>query len=127
MTARQSAAGLPPIACSLTTADLAKQARRWKSVARRAMAGRIRTADGVRLRFTPGPGIEEELHALVAVEKECCPWAEWTVHSAADQLTLDVRSAGEGVAAVHSMFGRSPSPLAGQRPRSACRWRHRSR
>src|SRR5262249_45673507 len=70
------------------------------------------TADGVRVGFRPGPGTEEELRALVAVETRCCPWAAWTVHADATELVLDVRSANEGIAALHAMFTglRAPPP-----------------
>ena len=40
----------------------------------------------------------------MAVENECCPWADWTVDSDDEQIVLDVRSAREGIATLHSMF-----------------------
>ena len=109
-----------PVACSLGRADLADQARRWTRLAARAMTGHQQTADGVRVGFRPGPGTEEELRALVAVETRCCPWAAWTVHADATELVLDVRSANEGIAALHAMFtGLRPAPVPRQagRPR----------
>ena len=83
-----------PVACSLTPAGLADQAGRWARLAARAMTGREQTGRGIRIGFRPGPGTEEELRALVAVETRCCPWATWTVHADGAQLVLDVRSAG---------------------------------
>lgn len=94
----------PPVACALTRARLADQADRWERLAARAMTGRTSTAAGVRLRFRADPGAERELRALVAVETTCCPWATWTVEASPAGLVLDVRSAGEGVAALHGMF-----------------------
>jgi hypothetical protein len=93
-----------PVACALTAADLAAQGRRWLRLAARAMTGRAETAHGIRVSFRPEPGAEEELRALVAVEAECCPWATWTVEASAGRLVLDVRSAGDGVAALHGML-----------------------
>src|SRR5215467_2055275 len=88
-------AAAPPVACSLTPASLAEQ-----------------TGRGIRIGFRPGPGTEEELRALVAVETRCCPWATWTVHADGAQLVLDVRSAGDGVAALHAIFaGLRPAPV----------------
>ena len=101
-----------PVACNLTAADLAAQARRWVGLAARAMTGRTRTARGIRISFRPGPGAENELRSLAAVERECCPWAAWTVEASADQLVLDVRSAGEGIAALHGMFAGLPAAPA---------------
>jgi hypothetical protein len=94
----------PPVACSLSRAGLAEQAGRWERLAARALAGHAKTAAGVRLRFRPEPGTEAELRALAAVEAGCCPWAIWTVEASAEHLVLDVRSAGDGIAALHSMF-----------------------
>ena len=98
-----------PVACSLTQAALADQAGRWERLAARAMTGRQQTAHGVRIGFRAGA--QEELRALVAVETQCCPWATWTVHADGAELVLDVRSAGEGIAALHAMFT-SPGPAA---------------
>jgi len=93
-----------PVACTLTSADLAAQSTRWTQLMARALTGRAETADGLRLSFRPGPGTEGELRALVAVETECCSWATWTVERTAGTIVLDVRSAAEGVAALHGMF-----------------------
>jgi hypothetical protein len=97
-------AGTPPVACALTITDHAAQARRWKQLAARALLERAETGDGLRLSFRSHPGVEEELRQLVAVENECCPWATWTVRTSTGQVALDVRSAGDGVAALHTMF-----------------------
>jgi hypothetical protein len=105
--------GPVPVACALTQAGLAAQAGRWARLADRAMAARIETEHGLRIRFRSGPGTEEELRALVAVENECCSWATWTVETSPGHVVLDVRAAGAGVTALHSMFaGLRPSPPA---------------
>jgi len=101
----EGAAEEAPVACSLTPAGLAAQAGRWTRLADRAMTERTKTAHGLRIAFRPEPGAEQELRELVAVETECCPWATWTVEtSAAGQVVLDIRSAGQGIAALHAMF-----------------------
>lgn len=91
-----------PVACALTSADLAAQGERWERLIAQAMAERTETADGLRISFRPGA--EDELRALVAVETECCSWATWTVAQTAGAIVLDVRSAAEGVTALHAMF-----------------------
>ena len=91
-----------PIACTLGAADLTAQRRRWEQLMARALTGRAETADGLRLSFRPEA--EDELRALVAVETGCCAWAAWTVEPAAGAVVLDVRSAGEGIAAIRAMF-----------------------
>ena len=91
-----------PVACTLTADGLAAQRRRWEQLMARALTGRDETPDGLRLTFRPEA--EDELRALVAVETGCCAWATWTVERAAGAVVLDVRSADEGVATLHSMF-----------------------
>ena len=90
------------IACTLGVTDLRAQARRWQRLMARALTERSETADGLRLTFRPEA--EDELRALVAVETGCCAWAAWTVEPTAGAVVLDVRSADEGVATLHTMF-----------------------
>jgi hypothetical protein len=98
------AGGTVPVTCTLTPAGLAEQAERWQRLLARAMTERAETADGLRISFRPGPGTEEVLRWLVAVESECCAWADWTVAMSAGTLVLDVRSTGAGTATLHGMF-----------------------
>jgi hypothetical protein len=93
-----------PIACTLTAAGFAAQARRWEQLIARAMTGRAETEKGLRLSFRPEPGIEDELRALVAVETECCAWAAWTVKRTAGEVVLDIRSTAEGAATLRHML-----------------------
>jgi hypothetical protein len=98
-------AGPVPVACTLSSADLAAQYSRWEQLAARAMTGRAEIDDGLRLCFRGEPDVEQELRALAATENECCPWADWTVRGEAGQIVLDVRSASaEGIAALHGLF-----------------------
>jgi hypothetical protein len=98
-----------PVACTLTAGDLAAQYRRWQQLVARALTGRTKTPDGLRLSFRPEA--QDELRALVAVEAACCAWAAWTVEPTAGAVVLDVRAVAEGaegaqgVAALHLMFG----------------------
>ena len=91
-----------PVACTLGAADLAAQRRSWEQLMARALTGRAETADGLRLSFRPEA--EDELRALVAVETGCCAWAAWTVEPVAGAIVLDVRSAAEGIGALHALF-----------------------
>lgn len=108
-----------PVACTLTAADLTAQGERWRQLMARAMTGRAETVDGLRMSFRPWA--EDELRALVTVETRCCPWASWTVERTGETLVLRVRSAGEGVTALHDMFtvsrpGQSPGRTSASRP-----------
>jgi hypothetical protein len=94
-----------PVACTLSLAGLAGQRQRWERLAGRAMTERAETAEGLRMVFRSEPGAEEELRALMAVENECCRWAEWKVEAGDGQVVLTVRAAGDGITALHGMFG----------------------
>lgn len=98
------AGGTVPVACTLTPTDLAAQDGRWQRLMARAMTERAETADGLRMSFRRELATEEELRRLVAVESECCAWADWTVDMSAGNLMLEVRSAGPGIATLHGMF-----------------------
>ena len=91
-----------PVACTLSSAGLAAQRKRWEQLIARAMTERAETVVGLRISFLPGA--EDELRALVAVETECCPWATWTVERATETIVLHVRSTADGIGALHSMF-----------------------
>ena len=96
-----------PVACSLTSADMAARVGRWRRLAVRAMTGRTETADGLRIRFRADPGVEDELRDLAAGENDCCPWAAWAVKTAGHEVVLEIHSQGEGVTALHGMFADS--------------------
>jgi hypothetical protein len=113
--------GDEPVACTLTSVDLAAQRQGWERLAARAMTERVETADGLRVVFRPEPGAEEELRALVAVENGCCRWACWTVEAGAGQIVLAVRAAGDGITALHGMF----TGISGSRRRPGGGPRHR--
>jgi len=109
------------IACTLTSSDLAEQARRWRAL---PLLQREETEDGLRVTFAREPrgaegdpvcppgdggfaavassvGVEDELRALVAVENDCCRWARWDVE---DGVVLVATSSGHGVPTLHGMF-----------------------
>lgn len=94
------------VACTLTAADLAAQSQRWETLLAGAMTiGAVaETADGLRISFRPGPGAEQELRALIAVEAQCCAWATWTLERTPEAIILEVRSTAEGIIALHTMF-----------------------
>ena len=83
------------ITCTVSGRELARQRERGQALGYR----RRLTADGLRLTFDRFD--EAELRELVALENECCAWAEWTV----DGEAVVVRSTGYGVETLHGMFG----------------------
>jgi hypothetical protein len=92
------------VACTLTDSDLKTQRERWLALGENFGLGRQETEDGLRLSFRSHPEIRKELDALVAVENECCSWAEWTVEDKSNTLVMAARSEGTGVETLHGMF-----------------------
>ena len=92
------------VACALSDTDLKSQRERWLALGENFGLGRQETEDGVRLSFRSLPAIREELDALVAVENECCAWAEWSVEGDDEMLVMAARSEGIGVETLHGMF-----------------------
>jgi hypothetical protein len=91
-----------PVACTLGSADLGRQVDRWRKLYAAAGTDRAETDDGLRVRFRRDAIVERELRELVAVETECCAWADWTVEADARQLVLAVTSTGDGIPVLHS-------------------------
>jgi hypothetical protein len=83
------------IACTLGLRDLAAQRARWQAL---TIEAREEAPDGIRVTFAPGA--EGELLELIAVENECCAWAQWSVEG----TVLTVSSSGDGIAAAQQLF-----------------------
>ena len=92
------------IACTLTGADHKTQRERWIALRERFGLARAEVADGLHLSFEDRPEVDAELRALIAVENDCCAWADWTVERADGTLVMAARSTGDGVATLHTMF-----------------------
>jgi hypothetical protein len=101
----------PLVACTLTDADLAAQAGRWKRLRAEAGIDRVTTDDGLRTTFRDDPAVEQELTELVAVENECCAWASWEIAREDGVLVMQARSTGDGIAALHGMLAHSRGAL----------------
>ena len=93
------------VACSLSRADLTTRQQRWLLLGARAHIDTVLTGNGVRLSFQNEPSTEDELKELAALEQDCCAFADWSLHSHGNALTLEVSAhSAEGIAAVQAMF-----------------------
>jgi hypothetical protein len=83
---------VPAIACDLTEApDTAEE--RMAEYARlfdRALTGRDRTDEGVRLRFRADEGVEAWVRDLAVREKACCPFYTFAVGTAGGEVWWDI-------------------------------------
>jgi hypothetical protein len=97
--------GAAVVACTLGSGDLTRRAAWWEALTARSLVRAARTDRGLRLVFRADAGAAGELSDLVALERECCAFAAWSVHENGTELTLDVTGRGDqAVAAVQSLF-----------------------
>jgi hypothetical protein len=87
-----------PIACSLSAADLAERQRLWRELLDTSLLGRESIPGGLRLTVRPGAG--PQLHALIDLERDCCPWIRFKVNG--DSATMT--AVGDGEDAIRQMF-----------------------
>jgi hypothetical protein len=89
----------PPIACTLSAADLKDRERAWRDLMGSGLVKRDRVPGGIRL--SPEPGAAEALIQLIDLERECCAWIDFAV-SEGSVATLTADAHGE--AALAGMF-----------------------
>ncbi len=92
------------IACSLGAAAAAQRGREWRLLLERALVGRSRIADGVRIELEPLPGVREELEHLVVAERACCPFLSIDVVPTDAVLVLVVTAPAAGAEIVAELF-----------------------
>ena len=94
-----------PVACTLGPDDRAQRAARWDALTARALRQASRTERGLRLIFSAGPGVGDELRSLVALERDCCAFAQWSVSTAGGQVTVEISGdRQEAVMAAQALF-----------------------
>ena len=96
----------PVLACSLTAAEGAERAARWRALLDTHLLSRTATTFGRRLAFRPEAAVAGEIDALVAAERDCCPFLTLTIERFDDALILDVSGPPEPADIVETMFGR---------------------
>lgn len=89
----------PPIACTLSAADLKDREDAWKKLMGSGLVGRERVPGGIRLRAAPGAAAA--LIELVDLERECCAWIHFEVDHAS---VVTLTAVGDGEAVLESMF-----------------------
>jgi MerR family transcriptional regulator, copper efflux regulator len=93
-----------PIACSLTASEQADRGNEFAEVLGRGLLRREETARGVRLRFHRSPGLQEDLAELIGREKECCPYFDFQIRVAGEEVVLEVGAPPEARPIVERLF-----------------------
>jgi hypothetical protein len=93
-----------PLACSLTAAEGAQRAARWRRLLDARLLSRTRTTYGQRLAFPSAAAVARELDALIIAERQCCPFLTLTLERLDDALVLDVAAPPDAAPIVETMF-----------------------
>jgi hypothetical protein len=86
----------PPVACTLSPADLEDREGAWAKLMSSGLVKRDVVPGGIRL--TPAPGAAAALIELIDLERECCAWIRFDV-SNSSVVTLTAEGDGEAVLA----------------------------
>jgi MerR family transcriptional regulator, copper efflux regulator len=95
----------PALACSLSAAEGAQRAARWRVLLDTHLLSRTATTCGRRLAFPSDSAVAAELDALVAAELDCCPFLTLSVERFDDALVLDVSGPADATDILETMFG----------------------
>lgn len=97
-----------PLACTLGLADGAERLRRWHALAAAAPPQLRRERGRLELRWSLDDASVDELEALVAAERECCGFVDWTLAPEADGALLTITAQpgrADDVQAIVGLFG----------------------
>jgi hypothetical protein len=81
---------LLPIACTLSPSDGSQRLTAWRDVLVTPGVARERLPDRVRLSFPDTAGIGNRLTELVAAERDCCAFLDWTLVLSGNRWQLDI-------------------------------------
>jgi hypothetical protein len=104
----------PIIACTLNASDQAKRLDRTAELSQRALLGAEKISGGLRLRFSTGPGIRDELEHLIEAESECCSFLDFHLRSHQGDLVLEVTGPEQAQPLIQDLFGSEAPTVLGQ-------------
>jgi hypothetical protein len=93
----------PPIACTLTEAEMPARRAEMAVIARDLVAAEP-DATGAVLRFAPRAGTRERVAAFVAAESRCCPFLRMELRDEPGALTLTVAGPPGSEPVVHELL-----------------------
>jgi hypothetical protein len=109
-------ASATPIRCDMTGAPDTgpERLREYQRLFSQALAGREKTAAGIRFRFQAEPGIEAWVRDLAAREKACCAFFTFTITTQGEEVRWDATVIDDDIArAVLDEFYALPETVTG--------------
>src|SRR3954452_8482096 len=79
----------PPIACTLTAAEMPARRAEMAAIARDLLSADVRETHAV-LRFGPAAATRERVAAFMAAESRCCAFLRMALREDPDTLTLTI-------------------------------------
>jgi hypothetical protein len=93
---------VPPIVCTLDTAEMPGRLGQWQRLAEHVVE-HTDTDHGIRVRFDDRVSAVE-VADLATKEQGCCSFFAFTMHIAADGITLDIAAPAEARELVETLF-----------------------
>ena len=94
----------PPIACTLTDADLRDRRAAWLKVGEFVIASEP-IPGGLSVDFARAAGVADSLAELVRLEAECCAWMTFEIEESPTKIRLSITGIGtEGERGVRESF-----------------------
>lgn len=87
--------GPVPVACTLEPSELPDRLAQWRAVADGAEAHHVQPDGSVRLELGPDADLPR-LATLVAAERSCCAFLDFTITVDSSGVALEVRAPGGG-------------------------------
>lgn len=100
----------PPIACSLTAAELPARQAEIRALGRDGLVAAAEGADRVVLQFRPEPEIAERVAAIVAAESECCAFLDFKIEHDDSATVLTIAAPNGGSEMLHELAGMFAGP-----------------
>ena len=84
----------PPIACSLSAADLSTRQAQLADLGRAALVDVRHAPTRLELRFAAGAGVRDRVEGIVAAESQCCAFLAMTVSDEPGTIVLTIEAPG---------------------------------
>ncbi len=95
----------PPIACSLTAAEMPARLAEIRAVGDAGLRSAEADDSGAVLRFDTDPDLRTRLAAIVAAESVCCAFLEFGLEDTATETVLTIQAPEGGEQVVHQLVG----------------------